>query len=70
MTEQSWIGTPEAAARLGVGAQDVYRLIDQGRIPAYRFGRVIRIRAIHLDEFVEQQEPDEAASPAATSSSD
>ncbi len=51
MTDDTWIGTPGAAKRLGVSVQDLYRLIDEGRIPAYRFGRIIRLRIAELDEF-------------------
>ncbi len=51
MKNDTWIGTPDAAERLGVTVQDLYRLIDQGKIPAYRFGRIIRLRIAELDEF-------------------
>lgn len=39
-----WLGTPDAAKYLGLAPQTLYRLIDEGRLPAYRMGRVIRIK--------------------------
>ena len=38
------MGVPEAAGYLGVTLRTVYGRIDLGEIPAYRLGRVIRIR--------------------------
>lgn len=63
MTDDTWIGTPDAAKRLGVTVQDLYRLIDQGRIPAYRFGRIIRLRLAELDEFGARLDGDQPATP-------
>ena len=40
---------PQAAERMAVGALTIRRMIDDGRIPAYRFGRSIRIRPHDLD---------------------
>lgn len=37
-----WLSTNEAAQLLGLGVRKLYELIDTGRIPAYKFGRVIR----------------------------
>lgn len=48
-----WVSTAEAAFYLGVTPRTVYRFIDDGVLPAYRFGRVIRIKAADLDEFIE-----------------
>ena len=31
----------------------LYRLIDHGELPAYRFGRVIRLRAVEVDQFID-----------------
>ncbi|HET9059326.1 MAG TPA: helix-turn-helix domain-containing protein [Acidimicrobiales bacterium] len=53
MTEPvKWIGTPEACARLGVTLRTLYRFIDEGQLPAYKMGRVIRLQAHEVDEFV------------------
>lgn len=48
-----WIGTPEACARLGVTLRTLYRFIDSGQLPAYKMGRVIRLRAHEVEEFIQ-----------------
>ncbi|HVM00810.1 MAG TPA: helix-turn-helix domain-containing protein [Egibacteraceae bacterium] len=48
-----WISTAEASRRLGVGLRTLYRMIDGGELPAYKLGRVIRIREQDLEAFVE-----------------
>ena len=48
-----WLGTTEAAERLGVVPRTLYRMIDEGAIPAYKMGRVIRVKASDLDAFLE-----------------
>ncbi len=48
-----WLSTPEAARRLGVTPRTLYRFIDEGQVPAYRFGRVIRLKADEVDAFIE-----------------
>jgi len=47
-----WLSTKEAAAALGLIPRTLYRLIDEGQLPAYRFGRVIRLKQSEIDEFV------------------
>jgi excisionase family DNA binding protein len=37
------LSTLEAAERIGVSVRRLYRLIDEGEVPAYRMGRVIRV---------------------------
>lgn len=51
--EIHWLSTNEAATRLGVTTRTLYRFIDEGRLPAYRMGRVIRIKASDVDDFIE-----------------
>jgi len=48
-----WLGTAEAARYLGITPRTLYRLIDEGQLPAYRFGRVIRLKQSDVDTFVE-----------------
>lgn len=48
-----WLSTADAAARLGITPRTLYRFIDQGDLVGYRFGRVIRIKATDVDEFIE-----------------
>jgi excisionase family DNA binding protein len=47
-----WLSTKDAAAALGLTPRTLYRLIDEGQLPAYRFGRVIRLKQNEVDAFV------------------
>ena len=49
----SWLSTKEAAERLGVTLRSLYRFIDGGGLPAYKFGRVIRLKEADVDVFIE-----------------
>ncbi len=51
---EDWVGAPGAARYLGVTLRMVYKLIDQGSIPAYKIGRVFRVRRCDLDDFLER----------------
>jgi excisionase family DNA binding protein len=53
LDQTEWLSTQDAAARLGITPRTLYRFIDQGDLPAYRFGRVIRLRAHEVERFVE-----------------
>jgi excisionase family DNA binding protein len=48
-----WMSSGEAADILGLRTRTLYRLIDEGQLPAYRFGRVIRLKRHEVDAFVE-----------------
>lgn len=47
------MSTGEAADYLGVQSRTLYRFIDEGRLPAYRFGRVIRLMRTDVESFVQ-----------------
>jgi excisionase family DNA binding protein len=51
--EIEWLSTQEAARRLGITPRTLYRFIDHGDLPAYRFGRVIRLQAREVDKFIQ-----------------
>ena len=51
--EIRWLSTAEAANHLGITPRTLYRFIDEGQLPAYRFGRVIRLKAHEVDAFIE-----------------
>lgn len=51
--EIRWLSTAEAARRLGVTTRTLYRFIDEGQLPAYRFGRVIRLQADEVEAFIQ-----------------
>ena len=46
-----WLSTRDAATRLGVTPPTLYRFIDDGGLPAYRMGRVIRLKAADVAAF-------------------
>ena len=48
-----WLSTPAAAERLGVTSRTLYRFIDEGQLPAYKFGRVIRLKKDDVDAYIE-----------------
>lgn len=50
----TWLNTAETARRLGVTPRTLYRFIDEGQLPAYRFGRVIRLKEAEVAEFIER----------------
>jgi excisionase family DNA binding protein len=51
--EIGWLGTKEAAARLGITLRSLYRFIDEGDLAAYKFGRVIRLKEDDVEKFME-----------------
>jgi excisionase family DNA binding protein len=51
--EGGWLSTKEAAARLGVALRSLYRFIDEGELPAYKLGRVIRLKEEDVDTYLE-----------------
>ena len=51
--EIRWLSTGDAADRLGITPRTLYRFIDEGQVPAYRFGRVIRLKASDVDVFID-----------------
>ena len=53
MSDITWLSTADAAKRLGITPRTLYRFIDLGDIPAYRFGRVIRLKEDEIDAFIE-----------------
>ena len=42
--ETTWLGTALAARRMGITTRTLYKFIDAGELPAYKFGRVIRLK--------------------------
>ena len=50
--ETAWLSSGQAAKHLGITPRTLYRLIDGGRVPGYRFGRVIRLKQCDVDRFI------------------
>lgn len=53
LEDTTWLSTGEAARELGINTRTLYRLIDRGEIAAYKFGRVIRLKAADVAGYVE-----------------
>jgi excisionase family DNA binding protein len=53
VSDIEWLSTQDAARRLGITTRTLYRFIDQGELPGYRMGRVIRVKAADVDAFIE-----------------
>lgn len=49
-----WMSTQEAARRLGITTRTLYRFVDEGSLPAYKMGRVFRLKRKDVDAFIEQ----------------
>jgi len=47
--DYSWLSTDDVCELLGMRIKHIYRLVDHGVIPAYRFGRLIRFRRAEID---------------------
>ena len=52
-SEPVWLGTQEAARQLGITTRTLYRLIDEQQIPAYKLGRVLRLKLSDVETFLE-----------------
>lgn len=48
-----WFGTKDAAIHLGITLRTLYRIIDEGLLPAYKFGRVLRVKFSDVVEYME-----------------
>ena len=53
-TGKEWFGAPAAAQYLGIYLTTLYRLIETGDVPAYKIGRVIRLRRDEIDAFIDR----------------
>jgi excisionase family DNA binding protein len=51
--QDRWLSSKEASDLLGVNLRTLYRFIDEGRLVAYKFGRVIRVKEADVIAFVE-----------------
>ncbi len=51
MEQREWLKPIEVARLLGIPTRELYRLIDEGALPAYKFGRTIRLLASDVEEY-------------------
>ncbi|MGH9263067.1 MAG: helix-turn-helix domain-containing protein [Acidimicrobiales bacterium] len=54
-----WLKPIEAARRLGLPTRELYRLIDRGEVPAYKFGRTVRLLAADVEEYLRRRSGEE-----------
>ena len=52
--EITWLSTGDAAKRLGITTRTLYRFLDEGELPGYRFGRVIRLQQTDVEAYIEK----------------
>lgn len=56
-TTTEYLSLQEAADRVGVSVKTLRRRIAEGKLPAYRSGRIIRVRAADVDEMMQPVNP-------------
>ncbi|HEX2117977.1 MAG TPA: helix-turn-helix domain-containing protein [Acidimicrobiales bacterium] len=49
----------EAARRLRIPTRELYRLIDRGQVPAYKFGRTVRLLVADVEEYLRRHPSDD-----------
>jgi len=59
--DKKWLNVEDIAAELGINKMTVYRMLEAGTIPSYRFGRLYRVKPEDLDAYIR----DSRVSPAA-----
>src|SRR5207247_8079505 len=64
MDEQGFMTTEEVVEYLQIGLRTVYRLIEVGRLPAFRVGQQWRFRKKDLDAYLAANRP-QGGEPAA-----
>lgn len=50
-----WLSARSACALLSIAIGDLYRLIDSGRLPAFKFGSEIRLRRADVEALTASQ---------------
>jgi excisionase family DNA binding protein len=56
-SEGRWLTTREAHRRLGIDVRSLYRLIDEGQLPAYKLGRDLRLSEADVDAYRAEHPP-------------
>ena len=56
MTKRTYLTVEEVARRFGVNVTTVYRLVQQGRLPAFKIGNQWRFSETRLEEWVADRE--------------
>ena len=56
MPEKPYLTVEDVAKRFGINVTTVYRLVQQGRLPAFKIGNQWRVSDIRLHEWVADRE--------------
>ena len=56
MPEKPYLSIEDVAKRFGVNVTTVYRLVQQGRLPAFKIGNQWRFSETRLEEWVADRE--------------
>ena len=56
MSEKSYLTIEDVARRFGVNVTTVYRLVQQGKLPAFKIGNQWRFSEPRLEEWVADRE--------------
>jgi len=56
-SQRSWLTTREAHRRLGIDVRSIYRLIDEGRLPAYKHGRELQLDEADVEAYRAEHPP-------------
>lgn len=51
-SDDAWLSSEAAAEMLGVSRPTLYKRINDGLIPAYRMGRLVRLRRSDVEEYL------------------
>lgn len=55
MANGGWLTVQQACRRLSVSRHRLFRMIDQGDLPAYRIGWMIRLRVDDVEAYRREQ---------------
>jgi len=56
MPEKPYLTVEDVAKRFGINVTTVYRLVQQGKLPAFKIGNQWRVSETRLDEWVADRE--------------
>ena len=56
MPETPYLTVEDVAKRFGINVTTVYRLVQQGKLPAFKVGNQWRVSEIRLEEWVADRE--------------
>jgi len=54
--EKAYLTVGEVAKRFNINATTVYRLVQRGKLPAFKIGNQWRFSEIHLEQWVADRE--------------